>query len=348
MDQMIKKNGSEKTFPYVYTRQILDLFYPEYIEKRKVLFDIETTGLSRSENGIYLIGAAVWTDGEEDQNLNTIQWLCEKPEEESEILRAFFQFIQEGDLLIHYNGEAFDLPFIRSRSERYGIPAKTETVPALDLMKIIKPFRKFLPLINLKQVSLEAFLGSAGRNFPDGKRCIRLYREGCFSEVLGHNREDLSGLSACCSLLSFRQFREGSWQIRSLAAGDKEMCFTLVMSYPLCAALSIRRRDFYLSVHENLQEAAILISSVNGKYRHYYEDFINYDYIPSEDTAMPKSISSFLDRSLRHPAAPENCYTWFVCNDRFVKDTNLQLKYLKSLFICALHIPEEEKKPCSP
>ena len=36
--------------------------------------------------------------------------------------------------------------------------------------------------------------------------------------------------------------------------------------------------------------------------------FINYDYIPSEDTAMPKSISSFLDRSLRHPAAPENCY----------------------------------------
>ena len=333
---MIEIHAMSDAFAYKATEELLSHYYPETDGRRKIFFDIETTGLSRTNARICLIGAAIPGVKNQKPCLEISQWLCESPEEESVILESFFDFIEENDFLIHYNGDSFDLPFIRSRSQLYSLQVKTDKVPSVDIMKAVKPLKNFLPFINLKQTSLETFLLLPGRKFPDGKQCIKLYKEGRFDKISGHNTEDLYGLYACCSLLSFRQLREDTWRIISFSGDEKEMCFTLLPSFPFPEPVSLRRKDFYLSVHESCREISLLIPSVNGKYRRYYEDYKNYDYIPTEDTAISRSISTFLDRSLRCPATPETCYTWFSLNEHFKSDSEQQYRYLHSLLTCAL------------
>lgn len=73
-----------------------------------VFYDIETTGLSRNSTYLYLIGAV----GIEDETWNFYQWMAENASEEETILRIFSQFLQQCDLLISYNGDRFDQPYL--------------------------------------------------------------------------------------------------------------------------------------------------------------------------------------------------------------------------------------------
>ena len=82
-----------------------------------VFYDIETTGLSRNSTYLYLIGAV----GIEDETWNFYQWMVENANEEETILRIFSQFLQQCDLLISYNGDRFDQPYLEARYEKYGI-----------------------------------------------------------------------------------------------------------------------------------------------------------------------------------------------------------------------------------
>ena len=79
-----------------------------------VFYDIETTGLSRNSTYLYLIGAV----GIEDETWNFYQWMAENASEEEKILRIFSQFLQQCDLLISYNGERFDQPYLEARYEK--------------------------------------------------------------------------------------------------------------------------------------------------------------------------------------------------------------------------------------
>ena len=81
-----------------------------------VFYDIETTGLSRNSTYLYLIGAV----GIEDETWNFYQWMAENANEEETILRIFSQFLQQCDLLISYNGDRFDQPYLEARYEKYG------------------------------------------------------------------------------------------------------------------------------------------------------------------------------------------------------------------------------------
>ena len=73
-----------------------------------VFYDIETTGLSRKSTLLYLIGAV----GIEDKTWYFHQWMAESDKEEETILRIFSQFLKQYDLLISYNGERFDQPYL--------------------------------------------------------------------------------------------------------------------------------------------------------------------------------------------------------------------------------------------
>ena len=75
-----------------------------------LLFDIETTGLSPSSSFIYLIGVLFY----QDSSWKIKQWLAQSPEEESDLLTAFSEFARNYRVLIHFNGDAFDIPFVKN------------------------------------------------------------------------------------------------------------------------------------------------------------------------------------------------------------------------------------------
>ena len=82
-----------------------------------LLLDIETTGLSAEHNAVYLIGCIYHqTDG-----WNLIQWMDNTGNEEKEVLSSFLLFASGYRILVHYNGDRFDIPFLRKRIELHSL-----------------------------------------------------------------------------------------------------------------------------------------------------------------------------------------------------------------------------------
>ena len=89
---------------------------PEDCKNKKILyFDIETTGLSAQSSYVYLIGCAY----EKEQGYELTQWLCTDPSEEKELLRLFFEKASDYEVVLHYNGTGFDLPFLEKKAKRH-------------------------------------------------------------------------------------------------------------------------------------------------------------------------------------------------------------------------------------
>ena len=157
---IVKKMPILQGFPDFET---VNFFTGKFFQKYNftpVFYDIETTGLSRNSTYLYLIGAV----GIEDETWNFYQWMAENANEEETILRIFSQFLQQCDLLISYNGDRFDQPYLEARYEKYGIPSPFTGKQSLDLYLTLKPLKSLLKLSAMKQPCME-------EAFP-GPRCF--------------------------------------------------------------------------------------------------------------------------------------------------------------------------------
>ena len=76
-----------------------------FTEKNICFLDIETTGLSRKYNQIYLIGIIYY---EEDNGWKLMQFFAKDLEEEKVLLEKFNAVILNFNLIVNYNGNTFD------------------------------------------------------------------------------------------------------------------------------------------------------------------------------------------------------------------------------------------------
>lgn len=169
----------------------------KYFSKKDICFlDIETTGFSRKYNQIYLIGIAYY-----DENNSTweiVQFFANNLVEEKEILEEFNKIILSFDLIVNYNGDNFDLPFIQSRMKYYNIKSNMENINSFDIYREIKKNEKYLGLDNLKLKTVEKSLGIYRSDKYSGKDCINFYFKYVETEdkilkdnILKHNYDDL-------------------------------------------------------------------------------------------------------------------------------------------------------------
>ena len=321
--QILKETFSPDFTPEEYLK-IID---PELPDKL-LFYDIETTGLSSSRNEIYLIGFAVRSD----HGFEYTALLSEKPGEEAEILEVFNEAALKFPVLIEYNGSTFDRPFLIKRCAEAGLPAFAPKAE-LDLYKEYSFLKRYQDIESLKQIDLESLM-EIERRFPDGKDCIRLYNAWKRDNddikkrmITGHNKEDLKGLVSICRIASTLQPYKGMYTCSSAQITQSKAIFKLNLPLPLPFMLHFS--NDLLIIQEEGQGAEIQIPMKEGRLRQFYPDYKNYDYIPSEDTAMTKSVSTFLDRSLRKQACPETCYTWFCPGPEFTEAPAIQEKYLR-------------------
>ena len=118
-------------------------------------FDIETTGFSRNYNIVYLIGAVYFRNGIS----HYLQWLAESDSDEAYILSAFNDFLKDFHTLIHFNGDAFDIPFITERAAHLNVALDLSHLESLDLYKTARKCKSILSLSDYKQKTIEHFLG---------------------------------------------------------------------------------------------------------------------------------------------------------------------------------------------
>ena len=173
----------------------------------QILFlDIETTGFLSSGSSIYLIGCAFYSEG----NWIIRQWFAQSPDEEAELIKSFLSFAGNYSYLIHYNGNTFDLPFIKNKAAKYGLPCSFTNMEGLDIYRRIMPYKNFLKLPDCKLKTIELFLGISREDTYNGGELIKVYSDYITSHdytlyrtLLLHNSDDMKGLLEILPVLHY-------------------------------------------------------------------------------------------------------------------------------------------------
>lgn len=226
-----------------------------------LFFDIETTGLSARSAGLYLIGILTYTadtsiakgihtassSGEtqisvipsahnttrdatasllssaaEGGHWTLLQYFCENVADEPTVLQAFFELLRTKKTLISYNGDGFDIPFLRHMVEQYGLPYSFDAVESFDLFKKFRPLKRLLGLPDLKLKSCERFLGIDREDRFTGGELIEVYFEwqktnapALLDTLLLHNAEDIANLPNLLPLLRYRTLPHSDFRLRA-------------------------------------------------------------------------------------------------------------------------------------
>ena len=322
------------------TTPFLPDFYPylspAYREKKAIYFDIETTGLSAQSSYVYLIGCAY----EEEGTYYLSQWLCTEPSEEKELLRIFFEKVQEYDLIVHYNGTVFDLPFLEKKAKRHCISSPLSDLESLDLYSVARNRKSLFSLPNLKLKTMEEFFGFPRADIFSGGDLIEVYAKflglhhlnsltGNSKEqeetalrhvLLLHNAEDVKNLPSLTILLLLQNLgtviTKDSLCSYDLTATDTGCPNALTLTYQLPFSLK-KGLSFSIPWESagpklSLTETGCLVLSLpvsERELKHFYPNPADYYYLPLEDCAMHKSVASFVEKQYRKKATAATCYT---------------------------------------
>lgn len=281
--------------------------------------DIETTGLSPRSSNLYLIGCVYYQENE----WHTIQWLAEKYEEEMSLLTAFFEFAASYTHLVHFNGNKFDLPYLLSKCEQFSLENNFDCFTGIDLYKRIKPYKILLGLADLKQKSIEQYLGIYREDEYNGRELISIYHDYVCSGnedaerlVLLHNFEDLKGMLPLTSILAYTDIFTKPVRVMGAKASyyqnsENKRCQEIILKLRFDAALpvpvSFRGVGCYFSGSGT--DASLKVPLYEEEMKFFYSGYKNYYYLPAEDMAMHKSVATFVDKEHRVQATASNCYT---------------------------------------
>ena len=284
-----------------------------------LFLDIETTGLSAQNCQIYLIGVAYHAAN----HWHIRQWFAENADEEADIIRAFFDFAQRFNHLIHFNGNTFDLPFIKKRGMAQGVAASFEHFTGLDIYRRITPYRRLLGLKDCKQKSVEAFLGIERVDTLSGGDLIALYHSYATkptpqarTALLLHNSCDLMGMLEMLPVLAYHDLFNGEIRARKVQANyysdihgaAKNMLYMkLALPSMLPRRLSFNSMGCYFK--DEGEEAYLAVPIYEEEMKYFYAAYKDYYYLPAEDVALHKSIAAYVDKAYRKAATPATCYT---------------------------------------
>lgn len=303
----------------------LSQIVPEYpvenfADKNKILFlDIETTGFTARNSNLYLIGVVYF----QDEQWHTIQWFAENYEDELQILNAFFEFAANYSFIIHYNGNNFDLPYLLQKCTQYKLSYQFDSFEGVDIYRRIQPYRDLLGLSDLKQKTIEEFLGINRDDPYSGRELISKYHDyvcskntDLMNEILLHNEEDLKGMLKVVSMLAYsdlfhKNVRVMKAQASYYQSSAKRRCQEIIMKLrfetPLPKPLGFRGEGCYFS--GNGTDGSLKVPLFEEELKYFYSNYKNYYYLPAEDIAMHKSVATFVDKEHRIQATAANCYT---------------------------------------
>ncbi|WP_054871382.1 ribonuclease H-like domain-containing protein [Caloranaerobacter sp. TR13] len=172
---------------------------PDYLKaitynKNFCFLDIETTGFNRKKDKIILIGIMYFKNNE----IRITQFFANSLEEEKEILNEFIKFIIQFDLFFTFNGDVFDIPFINSKLKQYGLEYLIEMNKSIDLLKVVRKYKKVLGLNNCKLKTVEKYLGINREDKISGEESVKMYFKYLKTKddkikkiILKHNYEDI-------------------------------------------------------------------------------------------------------------------------------------------------------------
>lgn len=313
-----------------------------YLSEDILLFDIETTGFSPKTSQIYMIGTAFL----KGDMLTIKQFLAQSKEDEPFILIAFFNLCKQYSSCITYNGLGFDIPYLEEKAGLLKVDSPLSGIKNIDIYKKLRPYKSILKLMNLKQKSLEQFLGIEREDLFTGGELISHYF--AYSQSLDekeeellllHNYEDILGMVYLLPVLAYPRVFEGDFSFGKATRNtsidyygneEERVILQADLSYSVPVPVSYRKYGYYLSLRN--RELYLSVPVTGNEIRVPYLDYKNYVYLKQEDMAVRKDMASYVDKESKIKATPENCYGKFT-----ITDTNLTAKnfepYIKTVLM---------------
>lgn len=375
-----------KTFQQSFTIQ-QPPFLP-FLEKGYLFFDIETTGFVAEKSFLYLIGCCYY----KETQWNMIQWFCEDPKEEVTILQSFLSFLEGYHTMLHYNGTTFDLPYLKKKCKKYDIPLQFENYNSIDLYKIATTYKGILHFFGCKQKQIEQYFGIERTDRYTGGELIQVYANylglakmeqlrnsrplsneprslassytnqepdatTLLDCLLLHNADDLTGLVQISGIYAYHSLQTTRFECLNMEFDEKNrLHLHLQYDVEFPKSFLCEFNGLYVSGTKDCVDIAIPI--VEGTLRHYLGNYKEYYYLPLEQTIIPKSFASSIDKAYREPAKASNCYlnktsvfiptfdrtnnspiyqeeykdkqTYLECTEDFLKDMKTLKKYVVS------------------
>ena len=271
---------------------------------QEVLFlDIETTGISRSASSVYLIGCIYL----QPEGWQMTQWFDDTGLDEKMILSSFLVFCGKYRYIINYNGNRFDLPFLRARMEFHGLisdAASFLSMESVDLYAYAAPYRHLLGLPDYKQQTMEACLGTGRTENADGKEMIDTYKKYL---LLPSKLLPLSAFANMEEMQVTVTKAQANYYTDHEGKQAEELLVRFRMDFSLPARIYAGADHCYLKIEGDSGVLKIPLYSEEMKY--FYANYKDYYYLPAEDMAIHKYIASYVDPNRRIQARPETCYT---------------------------------------
>lgn len=288
------------------------LDFPNEINEQTLFFDIETTGFSPKTSHLYMIGCG-YIKGSE---FHTIQWFDDDKSSDGELalLNAFSEFTGAFKHCISFNGATFDFPYIQKKCAHYHLPDPLAHLNHTDIYKKIRPYKQFLGIPDLKQKSVEAFLGINRNDTFSGGQLISVYDtyiktkdQTSFEQLMTHNYDDICGMIQLLPIMAYYQVFDGDFTYKSCTwhNTDLQLDFSLAHFIQIPIKKVLPLFDLWMSAYE----MSLTIHGFDGILKYFYPNPKDYYYLPLEDTAIHKSLAAFVDKDFRQKATKENCYT---------------------------------------
>lgn len=302
-------------------RDTLERLYPG---KNVLYYDIETTGLSASRGMVYLIGTAY----KEQNHYEWMQFFAYDAIDESRLILEFADMIRSSDILVSFNGENFDMPFLKKRAEYLGLSGNiwNHKFTSFDIYKKIRKYCNVLGMANAKQKTIETFAGINRTDTVSGKELIKVYREYLIKReetmrelLLLHNFEDIRGLLYLTGMVAYCDLFEGNWNISGMEIVENGILIICKLKNRILKEMNLDNSYVWIWAADKELKFLLHIESMELKY--FYDDYKNYYYLPQEDMAIHKSVAGFVEKAYKSKATKENCY--LKRNGKFVKNYGL-------------------------
>lgn len=312
MQLPMKGNTKMKVFKNIYQTEINRFIYNDFNIADSVFFDIETTGFSASNTYLYMIGCLYYDSA--DATYKTIQWFLDDINDEKKLIETFFEFISEYKYLIHFNGNGFDIPYIKSKCEKLKINHKLDEIESIDLYKLAHSMKNILKLQNLKQKTIENFLNVSREDKYSGKELIDIYLKyletkdnEAMALLVLHNLDDLKGMPSLLKLYDYKSIFEGDFSINSISIENKQIIMELLLHFTIPSRISAGNDLFYMTAFKD--KLRIKTDIYTDELKYFYPNYKDYYYLPEEDKSIHKSVAFYVDKNFRTQAKAANCYS---------------------------------------
>ncbi|MBO4591186.1 MAG: ribonuclease H-like domain-containing protein [Eubacterium sp.] len=326
-----------------------DMVTKYFGDKTVMMFDIETTGLSPISSFTYIIGVNIYKDG----NWQIIQLFNDDGKSEPDMIREFHSIIAEADVLIEFNGDTFDIPYIRKRMDtiekkfHISLTDNFGDLEPYDLLKMIRKYKFALGLPNVKQKTVEKYLGIDRVDMYNGGQLIDVYLgylgardEKSRKLVLRHNRDDMEGMIFLSSILSIEAMCEGYLSVNDIKteskmkhSGDSNSLSLVVeckLDYPLIKPICTMGCGIDFDAERDV--ASVRIPILTDKHRFYYGCDEKSGYEEREGYFVPAlCISDLSDMIPCYKDKARDKKGYVMLNDEFLGNPDFVKKYVASV-----------------